>query len=272
MKISQLKQLVKECYNEVLKEYTTQTPTFDQQSGDFTNTMKISKNDPQKQQKIKAAQNAKQSYELYEDEKVNEMARVPILYSLGSNAEKAEGKLANHPKVLKIIDFIKQNGPSSINTIAKENSWRQQQINPMIGPLVDAGILNSEGVAWDAKNPTKVKTDASPQFNDSGEEIYNDNDTDFYRDPESWVVGFADKYEKKPWVYRDEDGENIPNIDSERFEDDLDQAEEEFDEFKPKDGEYDDIRGDEFNDDEEEEDFDDEIFESINIFKKRAGI
>lgn len=207
MKLKDLKVLIKECYSEVLQEYSTQTPSYDAQSKENTDVIKISKQDPQKQQKIVNAQKNKQSYELYEEEnQVNEMARVPKVYSLGPNAEKAESKLSKHPKVLKVIDYIKQNGPSNIKKIVDEFGWRQQQFNPLVMPLVDAGILKDEGLKWEPKNPAKVRSIKT--HNDDGEELFDD---EIGKGEDSWqdlFVGFSDKYDYIPRKNEEDEDED----------------------------------------------------------------
>lgn len=216
MKIKDLKVLIKECYNEVLKEYQTTTPSYDSQSKENTDVIKISKQDPQKQQKIINAQKNKQSYELYEEEnQVNEMARVPKVYSLGPNAEKAESKLASHPKVLKVIDYIKQHGPTNIKTMMDEFGWRQQQFNPFILPLVDAGILKDEGFKWEPKNPAKIRN-TSPKLNKDDEELFDDEE--FETDGDDLFVGFADKYD---YVPREEDETQFDDVSNDDSNDDV---------------------------------------------------
>lgn len=262
MKIKDLKSLIKECYKEVLKEYQTTTPSYDSQSKENTDVIKISKQDPQKQMKITSAQRAKQSYELYEDENVNEMARIPQLYKAGEMA-KLPSKLADHPKVKKMIEFIEKNGPSSIIDIAKENGWRQQQLNPMVQPLIDAGILEPNGLRSEPKSSPKEKVLNKFSAEDPEEEVYND-DEETNKDGYDDIIGFADKYEKKPWEFRDTwNGEN-----------DIDLEDDTLDHIEIDEPSLDDIEKDledlpKFDEFEDEED---ELFEEKDMFQYRAGL
>ncbi len=285
MKRSQLNKLIKECINEVLQEMTTSTPSYDTQTGDITGTIKISKSDPQKTQKIQAASTNKQTYELYEDDTlnqkpVNEMARIPTLYKLGPNARNiADPKLANSSIVQKWVNFIDDNGPSSIIDVANkafDTPKRQQQINPLIPMLTTLGVLEPMGLRHEPKNPTTVEPEH--KFDDeTGEELYNDDADSRYDSVEDEFVGFASKYDKKPWQYRDED--DIVDAGGDDMVSDIPPVSPEVDpEFapvidrEPTSGELD--RPEDLLKmlDREEDEPEEDMFEEKDVWQRRAGI
>lgn len=256
MKKQDLSKIISECIDEVLKEYES-APTFDSTTGDLTGTIKISKADAQKAVKIKAAQNAKQSYELYEDEpiNVNEMARIANLYKLGPNAESIDDpKLASSPTIQKWLQYIKDNGPASVMDVAAnafDAPKRQQQLNPLVQVLIDKGILEPSGLRSEPKNPTVAQ--ATQKFDSDGEEMYNDDADTRYDDGADEFIGFADKYEKKPWSFRDEEDDievtdtfdmdaDVPPIpdDLENFDDVIPASERNFDDYVPEEEEEED--------------------------------
>lgn len=228
MKVSRLKKIINECYQEVLQELDS----------DDTGVMKIAATDPQKQQKVQQAKQGNQSYEVYDnttleetetdfanDSELAEMARIPLVYKLEPGWEEAleaNEKLKKSKTIQGIINYLKSKPEgASILDVAKnafDEPKRQQQLNPLFPALVDAGLVQNAGLRSEPKKPTQKK-DKETSFDDAGEELFGgDNDGD----AEDFAVGYADKYGHVPAsdsdeILPDESPVTTPDEDNDEF-------------------------------------------------------
>lgn len=220
MKVSELKKIINECYQEVLNELDS----------DDTGVMKIAQNDPQKQQKVQTAKQNNQSYEVYDntsleemetdfanDAELAEMARIPILYKLEDgwqDALESNEKLKKSSTIQGIINYLKEKPEgASILDIAKnafDTPKRQQQLNPLFPALVDAGLVQNIGLKNEPKKPSQGKKDKGSKIDDeTGEEMFGDEGDD----AEDYAVGFAKDYGHIP--SSGDEGEEMFNSDTE---------------------------------------------------------
>lgn len=147
MKLFNLVKLIKECYEEVLKEDSTST------------TAAKDKEKQEKEQYLKAKKDAteaeindlrKSSTNLTETD-LEEMARIPTKYSIAPDAD--INKLTGTNK--KVAEYLKDNPGSTKLDVAKGLGRKEQAgITPIINMLVDQGFVKDEGLT---KNPVYKK-------------------------------------------------------------------------------------------------------------------
>lgn len=139
MKKSQLIQLIKECYEEILAEESTLTATArDREKQEKEQWLKAKK----------AATDAEINDLKTNNYSLEEMARIPTLYSLapGQNPDDFTGAIKQ------IAQYLKDNPGKTKLEIAKGiGKNAQQAVNMVVKAMEEKGILDSQGLAAEPK-------------------------------------------------------------------------------------------------------------------------
>jgi hypothetical protein len=152
MKIKYLKKLILECINEVIEETTYEVK-------------------PEDVDKIKSRVDKEEdTIKIVKEEELEEMARIAQPYRLADNWEEtlnsSPDNVKNNRWIKGIIEYLQEVGEATTINIARDKfNTRQQQINPLMKPLVDLGILTqgdkpaptSNAFLRQLANPNKVK-------------------------------------------------------------------------------------------------------------------
>lgn len=186
MKLRDLKKTINEAINEALTTQTDKT------------VVNISSQDPQKDMKIQQAKRDKKSYQLYEDEKINEMARTAINYKLTPDyKDKLEALNLGKGEKVKAwyngtVDYLNQVGKSDFTTIALEKFGKTQHKFAEYGRnLIRAGVIEPAGMKGSDEN---IKV--TPQFQKTDDELSGPKTMSNFNDDDLFIGGgFSDDFE-----------------------------------------------------------------------------
>ncbi len=179
----------------LLKEFAAPLTKTDQ------GVVNISSQDPTKQQKIDQAKRDKKPYSLYEDEKITEMARIPVNYKLAPDyADKLDALNANKSEKIKpwynrTVSYLQGVGKSDFTTIAREEFGKTQPKYAEYGrDLIRAGVIIPAGKAGEGEGE---ESDVVPQFQRMKmDEPAEPKSLDSFKDDDMFIGGgFTDDFE-----------------------------------------------------------------------------
>lgn len=220
MKIKYLKKLILECINEVIEETTYEVK-------------------PEDVDKIKSrVDKENDTIKIVKEEELEEMARIAQPYRLADNWEEILNSSADNIKnnrwIKGIIEYLQEVGEATTINIARDKfNTRQQQINPLMKPLVDLGILTqgdkpaptSNAFLRQLANPNKVKK-ANDDYNGMvfGGGEYGSDDEDEVIDDEVIDIDSEESSIETPSLdsFGDDDDADLPP--SNQYTDELSDA------------------------------------------------